>query len=260
MNCDYVEQLLPLYVGGDLEERSSRLISAHLQRCPQCASAADEYAGANQLLRQFGSPVFPEEVYASIRMRVLNEIERESHSSTWPNAIWRFFTPLAPLRLRMVTAGLVLVMLGTVFYFFANRSNQPPDNREVVNSAPGNTNQQDSLAGVQLENLNAGIPSTRSGGAQHGVRRTTAGASDKKVINAGPGMQGSRRREKVGFAQRGEFTRSTSGTITDVAVSERPTTVAPLRVEMQTADPNIRIIWLSNQHPQSGVKETSKGL
>ncbi len=266
MNCEHVEQLLPLYVGGDLDEEPSRLISAHVQCCPHCAGVADEYAGANQLLQQLAPPVFSDEVYASIRTRVLTEIERESDPPPWSNAAWRFFAPLAPLRMRMITAGLLLAMLGTAFYLFSNRSNQLPYNREVVDSTlKEEPNLRDSGAGgVPSENHNSGAPFSRPGRASHRVGHKTAEVARKKVVNAGPGMHRSRRLEQVDVAQRGMFTPSTSTTKLvalrksdsiqpDVAVSP-PSAPAPLRVEMQTGDPNIRIIWLSNQRPQSDVK------
>ena len=74
MNCKNVEPLLSLYVGRDLEEEHSRLVAAHLQSCTECTLAADEYAGARQLLQGYEPPLFGDEIYAGIREQVLTEI------------------------------------------------------------------------------------------------------------------------------------------------------------------------------------------
>jgi hypothetical protein len=45
-----------------------------------------------------------------------------------------------------------------------------------------------------------------------------------------------------------------------VGVSQPSSATAPLRVEMQTSDRNIRIIWLSGQRPIAGGGDGSKGI
>jgi hypothetical protein len=45
-----------------------------------------------------------------------------------------------------------------------------------------------------------------------------------------------------------------------VGVSQPSSAPAPLRVEMQTSDRNIRIIWLSGQRPSAGGRDGSKGI
>ncbi|HEU4432639.1 MAG TPA: zf-HC2 domain-containing protein, partial [Pyrinomonadaceae bacterium] len=94
MNCKNVEPLLSLYVGGDLEEEQSRLVVAHLRYCTECTLAADEYAGARQLLQGYEPPFFSDEIYAGIREQVLNEIERESHASVWSGIFSQLFLAL----------------------------------------------------------------------------------------------------------------------------------------------------------------------
>ena len=80
MNCNQVEELLPLYVGHDLEVERARLITAHVQTCTHCARSAEEYVEAGQLLQQFALPQFSEATYATIRHNVQREIERQSEA------------------------------------------------------------------------------------------------------------------------------------------------------------------------------------
>ena len=91
MNCKNVEPLLSLYVGRDLEEEQSRLVSAHLQSCAECTLVADEYAHASQLLQRYEPPVLSDEIFTGIREQVLNQIERQAHAPAWPGIFSHLF-------------------------------------------------------------------------------------------------------------------------------------------------------------------------
>ena len=84
MNCKHVQELLPLYVGRDLEEKRARSVTAHVQSCVECAGSVDEYRETRQLLKQFAPPPVSDAVYAGIRRRVLREIEQEAAAPGWP--------------------------------------------------------------------------------------------------------------------------------------------------------------------------------
>lgn len=242
MNCKYVEQLLPLYIGRDLEEQSSVLVADHLQSCKRCADAADEYDQAKQLLQRFEAPSFSPAVYAGIRRQVLNEIERKSEAPGWSTAVSQFFGLLVSPRMRWITAALVLAISVTAFYFITRRSNQIPNE---VNVADGGTSK-----------------------SSDGVATAPAAVKDNKVVNAGPTRHRSRQREKtvVSVAHRGPSPSRTTNALSSpdnalVNPAAQPSsTHAPLRVEIQTSDRNIRIIWLSSQLPQTGARDTSKGI
>src|SRR6267143_6407697 len=108
MNCKHVQELLPLYVGRDLEERRAQLVTAHVQSCAECASLASEYRESGQLLQQFAPPPFSDAVYAGIRQRVLREIGRESpefSGLTLPSFVASLFRP----RLRWTFATALLL-------------------------------------------------------------------------------------------------------------------------------------------------------
>ena len=237
MNCEYVEQLLPLYSGRDLEEERSMLVADHLQACERCAQVANEYAQVNQLLQRFEAPAFGDAVYAGIRRQVLNEIERKSHT-----VVSQFFASLVPLRMRWVTAALMLVMSVTAVYFISKRSSQAPSDVIV---ADGSRKSSDSVAPAPVA------------------------AKDDKAVKAGPISRRSRQREKVlvtdrrMFASKAALTKglsSPSNRLVEpgVDLSQPSSASAPLRVEIQTSDRNIRIIWLSS--PQGSATETSKGI
>src|SRR5207245_812435 len=129
MNCKHVQELLPLYVGRDLEERRAQLIAAHVQSCAECDGSAEEYRESRQLLQQFAPPKFNEAVYDGIRRRVLHEIRRESPESiglTLPSFVASLFRP----RLRWAFAtALVLAVSVFAFYFIAKQRNERQGSR-----------------------------------------------------------------------------------------------------------------------------------
>ena len=233
MKCEYVARLLPLYAGRDLDEKRSCLVAVHLQSCTPCVRAADEYARANQLLRRLDAPFFSDEIYAGIRRQVLNEIERQSHTPSWSRAALQCLAPVVQSPVTWITAALLLAV-SVAFYFNINRATRLPYNQQV---ADGTRTAAENRANFQLENDKHSSATSPSRSLAPARARSTG----RKVVNAG--RRSTKRKEAVvDVAQRGTLTPGT------------------LRVEMQTRDRNIRIIWLGSQPPQAGAKETAKGI
>ena len=241
MNCVHVEQLLPLYIGSDLEDERSTLVTNHLRSCERCAQAANEYAQAKQLLQQLEAPSFGDAVYVGIRRQVVNEIEGRSHAPAWS----QFFASLAPARVRWITAALVLAMSVTALYFITKRSNQIPPHVTVADG------------------------STR---VERGANTLVAPIHNKSA-NDGPVRRRPRQRQKANVSvARREILPSRTAPANALALpnnslaqpfvgaAEPASASAPLRVEIQISDRNIRIIWLTSERHQNGVRETSKGI
>ena len=94
MNCKQLDELLPLYAGRDLDEKRARLVSEHVQICSECASAAAEYREAVELAQHFAPPVFTDNVYASVRRQVMQQIEDdEPKALLLPQLIGSWFRP-----------------------------------------------------------------------------------------------------------------------------------------------------------------------
>ena len=235
MKCKSVEPLLSLYVGGDLEEERSRLVAAHLQSCTECALVADEYAGASRLLQRYEPPIFSDEIYAAIRGQVLNEIERDFHAPVWSRIFSQLFSALVQPRMRWITATLLLAISLTILYSSRTRLHQQPNDQQVA-VRTGEPNQAVTRADVRSEN---GIESAGSTSLSNkGHNRM---ATPRRPITG-------KRKVNVHVVRR------------DVDVSRPSSAPAPMRVEMQTSDRNIRIIWLSNQRPLAGGSDGSKGI
>lgn len=161
--------------------------------------------------------------------------------------------------MRWITAVVLLVMSVTVFYFIANSTNQQAHNQAVADGVrTGEGNAADSRGGSGSEDK----PSLSSKGS-NSVASKRGSSTRKKVVNAG-NRSGQLEKALVHIAPRGTVATTTLVSPnkrlvhSDVDVSQ-PSSI-PLRVEMQTSDPNIRIIWLSSRRPEDGAKETSKGI
>lgn len=244
MNCKNVEPLLSLYAGGDLVEEQSQLVAAHLQSCTQCSLAADEYAWARQLLQRYEPPRFSDEIYAGIREEVLNEIGRESRVPVWPGVFSQLFAALAQPRMRWITAALLLAISVTALYLSRRPSRQLRNDQEIV-VLTGKPNQADIGADVRSGSRNESAgPSSFSNEGKVRIANTHRRITRKREANAGiVATNLSRELDKT--------------TKVDAQPSAAP---APMRVEMQTSDRNIRIIWLSGPRPVAGGTDGSKGI
>ena len=203
MNCKQAEELLPLYAGRDLEEKRATLVTEHLQTCAACARVADEYRESVQLTEQFATPVFSEAVYAGIRQRVLREIETDATAS---QTIASFFRP----RLTWATASVLLLVVSLfAIYFMINRGN---NEQQLAVNPPSNSEPQ--------RNKRADLPPSVNTGNK---KQQLAGVAKPRRKRS---PQPSSLPEPMLFPHR------------DSAALNKT-----LRVEIQTKDPNIRIIW-----------------
>lgn len=228
MSCKQIQELLPLYVGRDLEEKRERLVATHLEVCAACAAEANEYRESRQLLQEFAPPAVSEAVYANMRREVLRDIA--SSGPTFAETIANLFRPR--LAWAMATVALIAFALFGVYLL---RSGQPEPNQTVKGLVP--TNQT-----VPYERR-AAQPATPPSGSEpdHTARnQPRARRIYRNVI-----------KERMGVVAMNVVKSSTL----DRSVS--PTAENPLsppdegkimRVEMQTQDPNIRIIWFSQQN------------
>ena len=257
MNCKNVEPLLSLYVGRDLEEECSRLVAAHLQSCTECTRAADEYAGARQLLYGYEPPVFSDRTYAGIREQVLNEIQRESHAPVWPGVFSPLLLVLVQPRLRWITAAVLLAISVTVLYLTRNPSRQLSNDKQVavrteeVNQAGQGT---DVRSEKSDESAGSSSFSNKERDRVATIRRPIQG---KREANAGVVATNlSRELDQATNVDSSTNDRVVQGVLRVPQPSSAP---APLRVEIQTSDRNIRIIWLAGQRPDAGGRQNSKG-
>lgn len=251
MNCEYVDELLPLFVGRDLDEERSLMVAAHLQSCTRCACAAEGYSEGHRWLQEFEPPPVSQAVYAGIRRQVLDEVARGSRAPAWPSIVSQFFGPLVQSRAVWIAATLLLAMLVGALFFMTQRPHQERDGDQIAHDHRSvEQGVRDPEAGIKSENNQSEAPSSSSG-------------EPSGLSGSAPGAAGDKRR-KVGAGYRSRPREARVAPVTSVAadpdVSPALSVPAPVRVEMQTSDPRIRIIWISGQDSQKSQNNSSKGF
>lgn len=239
MNCKHVQELLPLYVGRDLEDERARMVMAHLQSCMECAGSADQYRETRQLLQQFAPPPFSEAVYVGIRQRVLHEVGRESTRPTLSQLVASLFRP----RLRWAVAtALLLAVTMFAFYFMFSRTNDRRGGQQLAHSGgtvdgPTSTSIKEPLPPASPVQKKGTAP--RLAGSIHQSQRRKTAAADRTYLAVNrPGPRSTTAEVAP---------ETTKPDAPDEFPSEPATSERPLRLEMQTKDPNIRIIWFTPQ-------------
>jgi hypothetical protein len=260
INCKHVQELLPLYVGRDLEEKRAKLVTEHLESCAECTGAANEYRETRQLLQLFEPPPFSEDIYAGIRQHVLREIGRESTAPTLSQLVAKLFRPR--VKWAAVSVALLLAVSAFAFYFIKLGNNRPQvaDSRTVnrtthddQSNAQSQKNHESDLSPSSPSNENED-PTLKSTGrntvgdttiARSFAYQSQRRKSPKATIDSTrsvPRMPDTRSMAAKAAPESNHLNEPDAVSIRDSVTAEKT-----LRVEMQTKDRNIRIIWFSPQ-------------
>lgn len=248
LNCKRAAGMISLYVAGDLRGAPEREVATHLAACEACRRLAEKFSESSSLLTQACTPPeFGAEFYSGIRCAVLGGITRDRILSK-PSLFrprWLYATAFAA----------IVIASGVVLQQFAGTGRETPPGLAL---APTATDQPTSRSSeVRSPRKLHGLPGTlrapsnkvlalanRHGSSRHfeGMRKpfalVTAQAARDSRTQIEPAVQASTRAvpnaaESVTLA--GRPSSSSSGRASASQVS---------RIEIQTSDPNIRIIWL----------------
>lgn len=260
MNCKQVQELLPLYVSRDLEEKSAQLIQAHVQTCAACAASGDEYRETRHLLEEFAPPVFAEAVYNGIRQNVLREIRQGTLEPS--KALPQFVASLFPRRLTWALAAVLLLAVAfSAVYFIGNRKGTVTNDQRLADSGSGSGRPAAPPPKEQAQHPAAKprperVPAPGLAGGTHQFERRKNDVANKPAPSVA--VKARDNTQLIAEAARN----SNDPAHPDVVPVSDPTkTEKALRVEIQTKDPNIRIIWFSAQPTkQDSPNKFSKGI
>lgn len=243
MNCKQVDKFLPLYAGADLDQRREQLIAAHVQTCASCAAAVVEYRDSRQLFAAYETPAFSEDFYTTIRQNVWREIETQQTRWSWSDLFTTGWTPRLAWSVAII---LFLAVFGVGVYRFA-QGNLTPSQAETKMTA---TNQ---LPRTDIVSPPPGPKPTVVAGTKHpqSIRSRAVRPRKESFAAANPVTASAiRPRQTID-----------SSPVSDEPLQSQSVTEAPtvLRAEIQTRNPNIRIIWLSHQDSTT-VPRNSRGI
>lgn len=236
MNCMKIEKLLPLYAGGDLGEKETEGVRAHLSSCDFCRSLSEEFAASQERLRNFPLPEFGAEFYAELRGAVMKEIS-ESPSPTARPSIFRPLFTLFAQRPALATSLATLALFGLISFalylsLVKNQTALTAIERSMAESSPAVLPENGPVSDkVKSSNAEVRPPMTIAGNI---VRRRPR---PERAVAARPQSAAP---ESIDNVANGVTQPSTT------AREEAPAQ-AVARMDIQTSDPNIRIIWLARK-------------
>lgn len=241
LNCKRVAGMISLYVAGDLVGAPEREVGAHVAACEACRRLAEEFAESNSLLTQaWTPPEFGAEFYSGIRSAVLDQIARDRRllKSSLFHRRWLYATAVAAL---VIAAGVAL-------QHFGNSGRQTPQRLAI---APPVTDQTTSVQVKGTDSLpssrpSKGAPTVPKQSVQMLVnQRGSSGRLETVPKGNTPGATQTAPDKNVRIAQAAPLGESPP------SPSERAAASQVSRIEIQTSDPNIRIIWLGPRESET---------
>jgi cbb3-type cytochrome oxidase subunit 3 len=231
MDCRRIEELIPLYVENDLGGQRASDVRTHLQSCAACRALADAYEASQAWLRAAEVPDFDEAFVDTIRAGVMTELLAHEAAPPFVERLRRW---LVPRRLVAATAALLVIFIAVMLFVYASRSrgSRQDEQKAEQNKQPAVEKVEDDLKPAPEAKQVAKPPrrpaSHRAASLLAGHAKRDAGrtARPQGHLVAQPPLQAA--------------TVAPSHDRNDV--NKRAET---LRIEIQTADPNIRIIWFA---------------
>jgi hypothetical protein len=245
MQCTQAEKLIPLYAGADLPGEQTVELRNHLESCAQCQQLVAEFEASRDWLSSFAAPEFDEATLAGVRDRVLEEIgriEKRPRLREWILPGWNPRFAFA--------ASMVALLLIAAFAFYVFRSG-PPRALPRQDTIAGKSGAKDPAIVDRRENKTAAVNDKRR--SQKPLRKIRPNDPNESVQSQ------DRIYDEVVIAQSpasGEPAikppDNSATTQNNLAVNREMT-----RIEFQTADPNIRIIWLTPKEAISTKPNTN---
>ena len=236
MKCRRVERLIPLYVGGDLAPATADRVTSHLEWCGRCNWLADEFKENQIWLQSSEEPVFDDAALSALKAGVLRRIPETSAKPSLMSSLLQHWSR----RQIFALAAATLAVFGMVLlyaYQSRARNNVPVPKRAESN--PGEELVRPDEQRPVVGKDKAQVGSNRRRRPSH--RRIYAKAKNRRPVI-----------EKSTPAQTGVEARATrSGVAPENAAARFGGSPAMLRIEIQTSDPNIRIIWFAPKETDS---------
>ncbi|HWQ34140.1 MAG TPA: zf-HC2 domain-containing protein [Blastocatellia bacterium] len=237
MKCEKFELLIALQAEGDLPPQETTKVEAHLSACPACREFAAELQVSQAAVCLLSQTEFSEAIRADLRRSVMNQI---SVRPAGPNFWSRLFRPLN-WQFAALAAALALLFVSAVFYL------SRPDPQPVSNIQHPNEPVPD------VQPVTAHDTGTQQ--ARFDKLRHHRSAARARFVKA-PEFEA--RNQMAAVAKLPE-----TETVPEPGPMNPAAEAAPapandeqrIRMEIQTRDPNIRIIWLVNKEPRRTASE-----
>ena len=268
MNCKKAAQLIPLFIEADLETAAMQSLTEHLEACDSCRCVAKEFQASQSLLHSVALPEFSENTFVQMRSSVLNEIARPKISDLL-HPIWNWKTAFAA-SLAMITlmSGIVIYRLNITENIVAQtpRTSDKKHEFSAVASSkdlvkpssvsskvlkPRRGRKNIAQGEVSGRERNPGKIGTNHSSPERAIDIDNEIITAKSVAPFGANDLSANipRGATLGFM------------LPPASQAENAAAQLPepemLRIEIQTADPNIKIIWLAPKDTNSSRTGTA---
>jgi hypothetical protein len=239
MRCTHAEKLIPLFAGDDLPAREADALRRHLESCANCRRLAAEFEESRDWLREFTAPQFDAAILDGVRDSVLRDIGRIENRAR----LLQWIVPGWNLRFAFVTS-LALLLFGALFSLAINR-------RQTLHDHESNQAGARKGGGNRVELAPGKTPDDRTNNdKQIAIGKPDRSKFRRKSIKPGPDESPQTEAGRVEpdlTAQNMETAESSTdqSAVPDPANTDQDANRNMLRIEIQTADPNIRIIWFA---------------
>ena len=232
MNCKKAAQLIPLFVEADLDAAEMQQVTKHLDACNSCRSLAVEFQASQSWLHTAALPAFEEAVFATVRSAVQNEIARPTIAD-WLTPIWHWKLAFA--------VSAVLLLWASSFVFWAR-----------FRAVPVMSKSQGQITAAATCCSTGSVSDLNLNNSKH-VSAPGSGRLRSPCRNRVPAKRVADRHEMpLAMPPASSLEPATPPPVMAFAEPQPETATSEsemLRMEFQTADPNIRIIWLTPKEP-----------
>ncbi|HST23840.1 MAG TPA: zf-HC2 domain-containing protein, partial [Blastocatellia bacterium] len=228
MNCRRIEELIPLYVECDLETDQAGRVSAHVETCGSCSALVAEYESSQAWLRLNTLPDFDEAMLEDMKRGVMREIDEARER---PSFFGFFARSLMPGRAFAAVAALLIIFAAFALYIYWGKSSAGSNDDKLANGivVPEDVLTSDGLKQAPRADLVVQpYRVKRYPGRVYGRNRSGERPKFDRVIMP-------------------ETDNTVARKTADVPIETEEMT----RIEIQTGDPNIRIIWFSPKESDS---------
>lgn len=254
MKCINAERLLPLYARADLDTNNHSAVAAHLESCAHCRQLADEYKNIQSWIRLYEPPEFSEKFFADIRQNVLREVsQRPVTSSTFNIWLKKVLAPTLHKPLFAATTAALLIVASVIGLLIFRGYRDPAEltaKDNTVKSEPHNSAEKNAQAVTPPTEDKSQALQEVNNRSRVAFNSNNVNRVRRRITRVTPVATTLPTQDTVASAT--ELTSAGSGGArsVDSVLSGRQ---ARLRVEMQTQNPNIRIIWFAPNPKQSSV-------
>ena len=239
MKCRHVEELMPLYVESDLPADEMRAVAHHLKDCEACARLCREFGASQVWLQSYVPPAFDEAFYTGLQESVIREIQAGQRRPLFFERLrerW-FLNPAFALAALLLIAGAVALAV-----YLKQGEKRVTQQAEGAKSEPQVQPQIKEQDIVPLEKQKKMIA-----GAESSHKATVVRRQVRQVVEASlpePVVEEIENSDEIAWHE--TVTDGETG-ITRILSQNEDVKPNPdmLRIEFQTNNPNIRIIWFT---------------